>query len=359
MSLLGERVKHQVFGEGKIVSVTKNYVTVSFEIGEKVFVYPDAFEKFLTLVNQELSSKMEAYFKQREEQKPKQQGPEYKAEAKPEPKPEPKPKRKSTASPKKQKKARLRLNIAFKCNYCDGGKSEESIGFRGVCSDAMIDYNIETERHVWCSSAECPCKSYYDGKLTRAQLEDYLNQQGSGGFVCYESVMLRDWRAAAGIVQHGKNKGKPMRLMQVQPNSLAVLTTREPKTPESKRIIFAVFLVDDTYEGDNRDEGYVSAESEYRIELSMAEAKRLKFWNYYYNPNAPRLIKFGSGLHRYLSDLQAVQILRDIAAVKEGTKKEALAKKFFQHFCRTNRIEKDSLPEPDGALVRIRNKEQD
>lgn len=67
MSLLGERVKHQVFGEGKIVSVTKNYVTVSFEIGEKVFVYPDAFEKFLTLVNQELSSKMEAYFKQREE----------------------------------------------------------------------------------------------------------------------------------------------------------------------------------------------------------------------------------------------------------------------------------------------------
>ena len=35
MSLLGERVKHQVFGEGKIVSVTKNYVTVSFEIGKR------------------------------------------------------------------------------------------------------------------------------------------------------------------------------------------------------------------------------------------------------------------------------------------------------------------------------------
>jgi len=354
MNLLGEHVRHQVFGEGRIVSISKNYVTVRFDIGDKVFVFPDAFEKFLVLSNKELSSRMEAYLKRREQQRRRQQEAECKAVARPEPKPE----MKEETAPRKQKKSRLRLNIAFKCNYCDGGKSEDSIGFRGVCSDAMIRYNIETERHVWCSSEECPCRNYYDGKISRAQLDAYFNREGDGSFICYESVMLRDWRAAAGIVTHGENKGRPMRLMQVQPNSLAVLTTREPGTPEAKRFIFAVFLVDDTYEGDNRDEGYVSAESEYRLELTPSEAKQMKFWNYYYNPNAPELIRFGSGLHRYLSDLQAAQILKDIAAVKEGTKDEALAKKFFQHFCRINRVDRDSLPMPDGALVKARNREQ-
>ena len=67
MNLLGEHVRHQVFGEGRIVSISKNYVTVRFDIGDKVFVFPDAFEKFLVLSNKELSSRMEAYLKRREQ----------------------------------------------------------------------------------------------------------------------------------------------------------------------------------------------------------------------------------------------------------------------------------------------------
>lgn len=151
-----------------------------------------------------------------------------------------------------------------------------------------------------------------------------------GSYVCYESAMLRDWRAFAGVAQTGEHKGRPMKLKQVQINSLAVLTTRLPNEPEENRLIFAVFLVDDTYEGDAREEGYVSTSSRYKIEMTPSEAQKLKFWNYYSCPNAPEVIKFGSGLHRYLSDEQAAQILRDIAALKKRTAQESLAREFFR-----------------------------
>ena len=42
-------VCHKKFGRGVVVSTNGNYMTIRFEGAEKVFVYPDAFEKFLTL----------------------------------------------------------------------------------------------------------------------------------------------------------------------------------------------------------------------------------------------------------------------------------------------------------------------
>lgn len=133
--------------------------------------------------------------------------------------------------------------------------------------------------------------------------------------------------------------------------SLAVLTTRLPNEPEENRIIFAVFLVDDTYEGDTRDEGYVSTTSRYKIEMIPSEARRLRFWNYYSCPNAPDVVKFGSGLHRYLSDKQATQILRDIAALKVGTAQEKLSQEFLAHFCKVNGISIEDVPQNSGALI--------
>ena len=43
------RVKHKSFGDGTILSKNGNYITVSFAAGNKIFVYPDIFERFLTL----------------------------------------------------------------------------------------------------------------------------------------------------------------------------------------------------------------------------------------------------------------------------------------------------------------------
>lgn len=42
-------VRHKSFGEGIVTSSDSKYITVKFSNTEKKFVYPDIFEKFLTL----------------------------------------------------------------------------------------------------------------------------------------------------------------------------------------------------------------------------------------------------------------------------------------------------------------------
>ncbi len=43
------QVKHKTFGMGLVTALNGKYMTVKFPTAEKTFVYPDAFETFLTL----------------------------------------------------------------------------------------------------------------------------------------------------------------------------------------------------------------------------------------------------------------------------------------------------------------------
>lgn len=348
MNIKDQKVSHGVFGNGIITAFDGNYFTVSFSDREMKFVYPDAFLKHLvaddSLVKSSIDEKLKLIAEEKQRRKDEK---ERKREE------EEKQRNKDNVKTRSKKpKLYPRKNIAFKCNFCDGGKTKDLIGFHGVCSDSMIKYNIEKADRIWCSSDECPCKQYNDGDITRSELEQIMSHNDNSGFVCYESSMLRDWRAFAGFIRTGENKGKPMRLLKVQLNSLAVLTTRDPGATDNTRYIFAVFLIDETYEGDNLDAGYVKTQSKFKIQMTPDEAKRLKFWDYYFCQNAPEVIMFGSGLHRYLSDDQAVQILRDIVAIKKGAKDENLAKSFLETFCIKNAIKLEDVPEPNGALRR-------
>ena len=130
------------------------------------------------------------------------------------------------------------------------------------------------------------------------------------------------------------------------------MTTRDPGTQDYSRYIFGVFLIDEYFEGDERDEGYVTCHSKWRIELSPTEAHQVLFWRYYYNENAPEKMVFGSGLHRYLSDVEAAQILRDIVKVKRDESEKALAEEFLHHYCELHKINENEIPEPGGALKR-------
>lgn len=107
--------------------------------------------------------------------------------------------------------------------------------------------------------------------------------------------MLRNWAAFAGFALTKENNQRPMKLNKVQVNSLAILTTRVPYAPEKDRFVFGVFLVDEAYEGDNREEGYVTTSSKYKLSLSLEEAKKILFWNYYHNENAPEKAAWGQG----------------------------------------------------------------
>ena len=51
MLLLNLEVSHKAFGNGIVVATNGNYFTVKFESTQKTFVYPDIFEKFLTLAD--------------------------------------------------------------------------------------------------------------------------------------------------------------------------------------------------------------------------------------------------------------------------------------------------------------------
>ena len=51
MNIENLKVKHKAFGEGVVCAMNGNYITVKFEQTQKIFVYPDIFEKFLTLAD--------------------------------------------------------------------------------------------------------------------------------------------------------------------------------------------------------------------------------------------------------------------------------------------------------------------
>lgn len=336
-NIIGKEVSHKMFGSGIVAAKEKEIISVQFSNGVKKFSYPDAFKQFLVTHDTELQLQVQHDIGEKQQQIEKQRAvtiidPVAIAPLK---------------SKHKVKKVE-RSNIAFKCNYCDGGATQWSVGFNGVCSDAVINYNIEKAHHVWCSDETCLCRQYLDGKISR---QDLISSIHGSNFICYESAILRDWKASAGCIQTGMDKGKPMRLLKVQHNSLAILTTRNPYDTDDKRFIFAVFLVDENFEGDTRESGYVTTNSKWKIELTPQEAHKMLFWNYYVNENAPGKVVFGSGLHRYISDNQAVQILKDIVEVKEKPNEKDFALEFLHHYCTVNGIDIDEVPSPNGALI--------
>ena len=66
MQLIGQKVQHQVFGTGVVTARNEGTLTVQFEAGEKMFLYPDAFTNFLVLQNQDMQGKMQGALHERE-----------------------------------------------------------------------------------------------------------------------------------------------------------------------------------------------------------------------------------------------------------------------------------------------------
>jgi hypothetical protein len=58
MVLQNLQVRHKVFGLGTVVAHDGKYIKVKFDSAEKNFVYPDSFEKFLTLADGSVSDEI-------------------------------------------------------------------------------------------------------------------------------------------------------------------------------------------------------------------------------------------------------------------------------------------------------------
>lgn len=65
VNLINEEITHKVFGEGNIVDHEDSIITIDFNEDIKKFVYPDAFEKFITLNNESTAKTLKEIFLKR------------------------------------------------------------------------------------------------------------------------------------------------------------------------------------------------------------------------------------------------------------------------------------------------------
>ncbi len=339
IELVKATVNHKTFGRGSVKRIENGLVVILFkdddtnEINEKKFVYPDAFRNFLKINDPAIAKQVDSLIKIKdveEEKKRKLEEQEKREKRIAHLKALEEAKIKKPVK-SKANKINVRKNIAFKLNYCDGGQSFDQIGFNGVCSDAVINYNIEKEKRLSCTHDQGQCYQYFNGLINRKSLDDSLEIEDG---ICYESQLLKNWKVTAGEASDGKTR----KIKSVRRHNLAVLTTRLPNTKEAERIIFGVFLIDDVFEGNEKESGYVTAQLSAKMILNLEEAKNMKFWKYYANADGKVVAKWGAGQFRYLDESKAIALLKDLESVLQNTSKAQLAKDLLLRYGKNNLI---------------------
>lgn len=162
--------------------------------------------------------------------------------------------------------------------------------------------------------------------------------------------VFTDWSVFTGTVQSGKNEGQPNRVARLSPNSAAVLTVRSEEEEETDRKILGLYMVDDSFFGNQIDDGMIPSHPEYKIELSEAEAEKMLFWNYYINKNYPHRTTWNSGKYRYFDNVWTAQILKDIIELKTDETEIKQTQAFLEYFCDINALDINNIPAADGAL---------
>ncbi len=237
-----------------------------------------------------------------------------------------------------------KTNIAFKCNFCNGGreKYKDYYGYRGICSPGVIEYNIKVAKNEWCTHPRSACMRFYKKEIGYRRLERIYHKEGS---LCYESIMLKNWEASAGWDNKGKRGDRPRKILGADIGSLAILTLVTPNSFENERRIFALFFIDDYEAGDDELEGYVSSNSKYRLHMTRKETNDMRFWDYYSNEKSsdPR---WSSGLFRYIDDESAAKILKQAMILKKSTQDEDLAKEMYERYCDLKFIDPNHILAP-------------
>ena len=173
MNLIGKEVIHKSLGSGQIVSQTGKIITVQFGEKQMKFAFPSIFNSIMTIQDKLLQTKIqelcenENYMINRQQE---ERMTEFESRFAPVPE-------SKASKAKRTKKYKDNNNVALKCNYCDGGRSEQTFGYKGVCSDEVLHQNVSVIKRPWCSAEECECKRYTQGTINRTELER-INSSG-------------------------------------------------------------------------------------------------------------------------------------------------------------------------------------
>lgn len=292
MDLANERVLHKRFGEGRIVRHDDSYVEIGFPLGNKRFVFPDAFGTYVKLVNQKAARWARQMIQQRKKEREAIELERNKRQA-------------------RAAKKRERL-------LAEGGL------FRSSPSRRSSKVHPQSQSVFWCTEEEL-------------------------------GNVFMQWDIFAGAIKSGRKKGLPRRLARINKNTACLLTVRSSHTKEQNRRIVGAFLVNGTFKNKPGGDGIIPAHPEFRTRLSEQESERMLFWNYYINKRYPKKMTWNSGRHRYFDNIWMAQILRDIISLKEDPQEHDLARRFFQHFCQINVINIERLSQPSGVLVGMEN----
>jgi hypothetical protein len=180
-------------------------------------------------------------------------------------------------------------NVAFKCNWNDRR-------YAAACTQKAYEFNIDQGR-AWCNSPECRCREYVNKIVT---IEDHC---------CYESIALKEMYFGAGW-DHTGERNQPRHIYSVRQGRMAILTTRPPGAEEKDRLIIGCLFIDKAQD-DPGAETKIYGDREKSIVIDYDKIK-IKFWDYYKNAGAPKLILWASGLFRYITDGTVLNILKGI-----------------------------------------------
>ena len=64
-NIIGQTVLHKAFGKGEICDFTNNIIKISFQTGEKDFVFPDAFELYLKAADENFHKYVKTLIKEK------------------------------------------------------------------------------------------------------------------------------------------------------------------------------------------------------------------------------------------------------------------------------------------------------
>lgn len=163
-----------------------------------------------------------------------------------------------------------------------------------------------------------------------------------------------EWRVFSGVVKSGNDKGKPNKPIRLHQNSAVLLTEKNSNMPGEERRILGVYMVNEEFIGKLCEDGYISAHSKYKLQLTEQESYALPSWDTYLNKNASKKTSWNTGKYRYFQNSWMAQILLDIALLKNDPKEREQAHQFLKHFCKMNKIIVQELPNYQG-LSRAEN----
>lgn len=69
MDLINKQVIHKNFGKGSVIEHTDSQIKIHFKLGNKKFIFPDAFGKYLTLIDQEADNLVKRMIQEKEKER--------------------------------------------------------------------------------------------------------------------------------------------------------------------------------------------------------------------------------------------------------------------------------------------------